>query len=235
MAGPAFVQANSGSSSTSSVSVTLTGVTAGNMLVAYAAVDGATAPSSGNVTGGGTWTQVDTQTNSDTGNGVGSAGMWVCPSATGGSTTVTFSGSHIAVALAIAEYTPAGSTTLDTNNQNSSTSGTTTINPGNVTTTNANDVIVVGGNNGNVTTTYTNGTGYTLRTSITSATNMSIGLQDQTFSATTTGQSTAFGNTSTEWTAIAVAIKSAGAAFTWQQLTQHPDVVAEKFSQAVSY
>lgn len=214
MAGPAFVtgQTNSGTSATSSVSVLLTGVTAGHMLYVYAAGDKTTAPPTTAVSDnvGGTWTNIAVEANSG-GNGQGSGGAWVCLNAPGGSTTITFSFTGAtACFLGVAEYNPNGTTPADASNKAVNTNTTaTTVNPGTITTANANDVVLVGANNGNANVTWTAGSGYAVRTSVSSAANMAGALQDQTLSATQAGFATAFGNTSQGWTAIAAAITAA--------------------------
>jgi hypothetical protein len=219
MPGPVLVgtQTNSGSAAGTNVTVTLgSAITAGNMLVAMATTDDATVPAAGEITdttGSNVWTLLKTQADNVAGTR-GGCGIYVCRTAAAGSYGVKFTHSTSFVALSVSEMTPNGQAGTDGTSGALSTSGAATVDPGSVTTTNADNTIFCAAADAGATTTWTIGSGYTLLSCVTSNANTNVGAQYRSFSTTVSGQSTAFGNTSANgWTACAAAIKAVATTF----------------------
>jgi hypothetical protein len=222
--GPQFVTGQSAANSVpgTSCAVTINGVTAGNMLVAVGVNNTNTATTTTAVTDnkGNTWTRIASEPGINNGGAApsGSVGVYMALNVAAGNTQVTFTDPAAFLALSVAEYNPNGLSTTDGTNQNHSGTGTT-VNPGNITTANADDVLIVGAGDSPDSVTWAAGASYALRACINSNTNNTVGYQDRSVAATS-NYATAFGVATTScWAAAAVAIKSAGAAFKWQQLT----------------
>jgi hypothetical protein len=143
-----YIQGGANSTSVApAVGVTLTGVTAGNTLLAYAAAQSTSAPSASGVSDnqGNTWTLVQSQAGAST--SAGAAGLWVAYNVAGGDTTIGFDAGFLGgCGLAAAEYFNfSGLASIDTSSSNSTASASTTPAPGSLSTSSPIDLIFAGG------------------------------------------------------------------------------------------
>jgi len=207
-----YIQGGANSTSVApAVGVTLTGVTAGNTLLAYAAAQSTSAPSSSAVSDnqGNTWTLVQSQAGAST--SAGAAGLWVAYNVAGGDTTIGFDAGFLGgCGLAVAEYFNfSGLGSIDTSSSNSTATASTTPAPGSLSTTHPIDLIFAGANEAHTNVTWTAGAGYALRNFVGSGGHMAIAIEDQlVFSAGTYSPSFTT-SASTVWTSIAAAVVSA--------------------------
>jgi RHS repeat-associated protein len=206
-----YIQGGANSTVASAVGVTLTGVTAGNTLLAYAAAQSTSAPSSSAVSDnqGNTWTLVQSQAGAST--SAGAAGLWVAYNVAGGDTTIGFDAGFLGgCGLAVAEYFNfSGVGSIDASSSNSTSTASTTPAPGSLSTTHPIDLIFAGANEAHTNVTWTAGAGYTLRNFVGSGGHMAIAIEDQlVFSAGTYSPSFTT-SASTVWTSIAAAVVSA--------------------------
>jgi hypothetical protein len=214
VAGPAFVSGHAAEADgVGTISVTVNGTTAGNMLVVYGAHGLTTVPGDGSVSAAGvtfTATRSQAGTGSDS-----SAKMWVAYNLPGGNVTVSFAPSTSDTVLIAAEYSNApSSASADGGNSQDHTAGATawTTGAAGFTTTNANDVVVGGFSQDVLGVTFTQSGSWAVRANSAASPSMIGVLVDQTVSATGTYNPAVTVNTAEPWCGVGIAVTAPPAA-----------------------
>ncbi len=202
----AFVQSAHAVAAAQPISVTLT-FTAGNWMIVGATYSTGTTTISG---GGNTYTLLAGMP--ATIPTVSLLDVWYSENIAGGSVTVTISGGAGTSRLTVAEYSGlATSASLDVQNSTVATGTSTTPTSNAITTTNANDLIITATGIGS-STTWTAGTGYTMRDPAPAVT-YRVGVEDKIVSSIQTNiTATATIGASTGWACPIAAFKAAGGA-----------------------
>lgn len=206
---PGYIQGNTNTVAPgASLTISLTGVATGSLLVLAISTSGAGTSISTVSDGVNTWTRRSGRTFVGSGGG---CETWEANNVTGGNLTVTVTPSGtVNILLAIAEYSGPSASPFD---KQASTSGTSASpNSGATTTTAQADEILVGVISQNSAGgTISPGSGYTLRQSSAAAGGLILNLMDQTVSATGTYSADAT-MVSSQWVSQITTYKTAAAA-----------------------